>query len=368
MSAPAPVLPRYGDACLTSVFDVVVQRREVLPDWAPRALVDAKQVVLLVLDGLGWEQLRERAALAPRLASMEGGPITSVAPTTTAAALTSISVGCAPAEHGVVGYRVSLPDLGVLNVLRWRIGKESAIDAATPEALQPFTPFGGRDVAVVTKSYFAGSGFTTAHLRGSRLFGWRQPSAIAVEVRGLLAAGEEIVYAYYDGVDHASHDHGLGDLYDAELAWTDRLVGDLCDLLPPGAALVVIADHGQIHVGENTAPLDPELRAACTHLSGEGRFLWLHARGGRREEVVEGARAGYGDVAWVVSRDEMAANGWMGRVSEPAAERLGDVAIVVHEPFAFVDPDEAPHEARLVGRHGSLTAAEMLVPFVGYRA
>ena len=44
--------------------------------------------MLLVLDGLGWEQLQERRHLAPTLASMVGGPITTVAPSTTATALT----------------------------------------------------------------------------------------------------------------------------------------------------------------------------------------------------------------------------------------------------------------------------------------
>ena len=33
------------------------------------------KIVLLVLDGLGWEQLQDRLAIAPNLASMAGGPI-----------------------------------------------------------------------------------------------------------------------------------------------------------------------------------------------------------------------------------------------------------------------------------------------------
>ena len=34
---------------------------------------------------------------------MTGGPITSVVPSTTATALTSITTGLSPGEHGVVG-------------------------------------------------------------------------------------------------------------------------------------------------------------------------------------------------------------------------------------------------------------------------
>ena len=76
-------------------------------------------MVLLVLDGLGWEQLQERSHLAPTLAAMAGGPITTVAPSTTATALTSLTTGSRPAAHGLVGYRVRVSGTDVLNVLRW---------------------------------------------------------------------------------------------------------------------------------------------------------------------------------------------------------------------------------------------------------
>ena len=46
-----------------------------------------------------------------------------------------------------------------------------------------------------------------------------------------------------------------------------------------------------------------------------------------------------------------------------ARGRLGDVAVVARDPVAFVDPAEVS-SIELIGRHGSLTAAEMLVPAV----
>ena len=39
------------------------------------------------------------------------------------------------------------------------------------------------------------------------------------------------------------------------------------------------------------------------------------------------------------------------------------MAVVARDPVAFVDPAEAS-SIELIGRHGSLTAAEMLVPAV----
>src|SRR6185437_9574443 len=88
--------------------------------WLPEVVRDAEHVVLLVLDGLGWNAVREHAADMPVLAGMQGGPITTVVPSTTATALTSIATGLAPAQHGVLGYRV-LVGGSVLNVLRWDV-------------------------------------------------------------------------------------------------------------------------------------------------------------------------------------------------------------------------------------------------------
>src|SRR3954466_8479216 len=113
-----PIVPSYGAGSLDGVVPALLGR--IGNDWLPAAVAGADQVVLLVLDGLGWEQLQSRAHLAPTLSSMTGGPITTVIPSTTATALTSLTTGTPPAEHGVVGYRVRVGGTNVLNVLRWK--------------------------------------------------------------------------------------------------------------------------------------------------------------------------------------------------------------------------------------------------------
>jgi hypothetical protein len=373
---PVPVMPDYGGACLSSVvptvFSVLAGDSDV-PTWVPAPLQGANQVVLLVLDGLGWEQLQAAKASAPTLASATGGPITSVAPTTTATALTSLTTGVPPAVHGIVGYRLRV-DLDpsraggpgeVMNVLRWRTGRGDMRRQLPAPQFQSVPPFGGRAVAAVTRSEFASTGFTAAHLTGVRLFGWSVPSALVVNVRRLLGAGETFVYAYYEGLDKISHEHGLGEHYRQELRAVDRLVADLLEVLPPGAVLAVTSDHGQVEVGNATRLPDPALFDMVELFSGEGRFRWLHVRPGSLDEAVAVALEAHGEEAWVRTRDQMVEDGWFGGpLSPPVVARLGDVALVAHAPVAFLDPADTG-ETRLMGRHGSLTAAEMAVPFVG---
>jgi hypothetical protein len=368
---PQPVRPDYGGACLDSIAPALLAPAGARPHWLPAAARDAEQVVLLVLDGLGWEQLGQRWALAPAMADMEGRPITSVAPTTTATALTSIALGQSPAAHGVVGYRIRVDGPTgdeVLNVLRWRTVSGDARPFLPPATFQPAPAFGGLGVPVVTRSEFLTSGFTVAHLSGARQVGWWTSSAIAVEVRSLLRAGERFVYAYYDGVDKVAHIHGFGPHYDAEVVAADRLVGDLRGALPPGAALVVTADHGQVQVGAAVTPVDEAVAADTVMMSGEGRFRWLHAHPDRAAALADAARERYQDEAWVWTIDELEGGGWFGGPLPPAVRRrLGDVALVPFQPVAYLDPTDTG-EMRLVCRHGSLTDAEMLVPCLAGRA
>ncbi|MHB8682366.1 MAG: alkaline phosphatase family protein [Acidimicrobiales bacterium] len=374
MERTEPVLPAYGGACLSSVVPALTARAGGVPDWMPDVVAGARQVVLLVLDGIGWEQLRSNAAHAPTLAAATGGPITSVAPTTTATALTSITTGSPPAEHGVVGYRVCLsePDHDdwhggeVLNVLRWRSLTGDLRRRLPAMHFQPRVPFGTSGVPAVTRSEFSPTGFTAAHLNGARLVGWRVPSTLVVEVRRLLESGEPLVYAYYDGLDKVAHEHGLGEHYAAELHSVDRLVGDLLEVLPPGAALAVTSDHGQVEVGLSARLPGPELLAATRLMSGEGRFRWLHARPGAADDLYKAADEAHGGEAWVRTREQVIAEGWFGGPLSPeVASRLGDVALVARAPVAFLDPADTG-ETRLLARHGSLTEAEMWVPLLAW--
>jgi hypothetical protein len=363
---PTPVLPAYGGACISSIVPALLQNAEA--PWLPDAARGARQIVLLVLDGLGWEQLHERAALAPTLTAMDGLAITSVAPSTTATALTSIATGRPPADHGILGYRISVGHGEVLNVLRWSIDGADARQTVPPLDFQRLPAFAGTHPPVVTKSHFQTTGFTSAHLIGTRLVGWRLPSTIAVEVRRLLDEDEPFVYAYYDGIDHVAHAHGFGPHYDAELVAADRLVADLVALLPPGAVLVVTADHGQVQVGNALLTIDETVCADVEMLSGEARFRWLHARPGTAKRLADRAREAHGDVAWVHTREELESAGWFGGpLPVDLLDRVGDVALVPFEPVAFIDPADTG-ETALVCRHGSLTPAEAWVPLLVHRA
>ena len=142
-------------ACISNVVPALLEPPDAAARLVPRGVADADQVVLLVLDGLGWDQLQERRDLAPDAgADGRAAPITTVAPSTTATALTSITTGPHPGR----ARRDRLPHR------RRRRGAQRAalvdVDGATPAAsippdkFQPIAPFLGHRPPVVTRAEF----------------------------------------------------------------------------------------------------------------------------------------------------------------------------------------------------------------------
>ena len=361
--AEDPFLPVYEGPGVCGVVPALLGARDAA--WLPAEAGAARAVVLLVIDGLGWNALVERRGSLTAFDACDGGPITTVVPSTTAAALTSITTGLAPSQHGLIGYRVRV-DGHVLNALSWQTDARPAPD---PGVVQRRAPFRGRPVAVVTKHEFRGSGFTEAHLRGGEFHGWRTVSSLVGECRRLIVDGAPLVYAYYPGVDEVAHRYGLEDeFFDAEVRFADRLVGELVAGLPEDVAVVVTADHGQVHLGTDSwVELGEALDPFVETCSGDGRFRYLHARRGAAAELTAAAREVHGARAWVRSREELLDAGWLGPPPPPPVlRRIGDVVLAARGDAAFVDPT-LPYETRLRSAHGSLTEAEMLVPLLGTR-
>jgi len=354
------VRPALDGASVAGIVPALLGARD--DSWLPEPARAAEAVVLLVLDGLGWNACCEHAVEMPELTAMAGGPITTVVPATTAAALTSIATGLAPAQHGILGYRMLVGN-DVLNVLRWSVPNNAR--PPDPFDVQRHTAFLGRPVPVVTKTEFRMSGFTQAHLRGGRFVGWHTSAGLVEHCVREVEAGERLVYAYYPGVDSIAHEFGLhASVYRRELAAADALVGALLDELPERAALLVTADHGQVHLEPESWIAIPDLAAHTTAMAGDGRFRYLHARKGEARELLAAARDQLGAQAWVWSRAEVLDEGLLGEGATGSIPgRIGDVVLAARDAVAFVDP-AMPKESQLRSGHGSLVADEMLVPLV----
>ena len=382
-----PIVPSYGVATLADLSaSILASVEQESPDAGdpetgsarPRnvlGLPPAWRACLLIVDGLGWELLRDHPAVAPFLSELarNSKPITAGFPASTATSLGSIGTGCPPGQHGLLGYQVMIPGQDrLLTALRW----DPRID---PVQWQPLPTLFERAVAAgiapvhVARGSFRGNGLTAAAMRGADFWPADTMGALAAQTAAAISShGRAFVVAYHGDLDATGHMFGVdSDAWYYQLAHVDKLAEQLARSLPSGTCLYVTADHGMVDVGaEDRIDVDaiPELRSGLHLLGGEARARHLYALPGASGDVLATWREVLGDRAWVLSRDEAIKEGWFGLVDARMADRIGDVVAAPVGNVAIVATKAEPKESALVGMHGSLTPSDQLVPALTFTA
>ena len=366
-----PALPPYGEGTLPDLASSLLGSLSVPEASNPLGLPETSRACLLIVDGLGWELLRDHPAAAPFLSELarSGYSLSAGFPSTTVTSLASLGTGRPPGEHGMLGYQVAVPGTGrLLNGLRW----DSRVD---PTAWQPGPTIYERAAAAGLEAVWVGpgafrkSGLTTAAMRGAD---YRVADTLGalVDQAGLAlhAADRGLVTVYVGSLDLTGHWHGCGsDAWYFQLGHVDKLAEQLASVLPAGTLLCVTADHGMVDIASGgRVDVDEigDLRKGVALVGGEARARHVYAEPGAAADVLAVWREVLGDRAWVVAREEAISNGWFGPVAVGMAERVGDVVAAAAPGTAIVATQTEPLESRLVGMHGSLTPAEELVPLL----
>ncbi|ATO17229.1 alkaline phosphatase family protein [Micromonospora sp. WMMA2032] len=375
------VAPRYGGGSLVDVLPSALTLLGVpgavdLLDLTPR-LAGVRRIAVLLVDGLGWHQIPTAAPYAPTLAGLAattGVPLTSGFPSTTPTSLVSLGTGTPSGAHGVLGFTVRVPGTDrVLTHVDWSADPD-------PTRWQPVPTWyeraraAGVAVTVVSRPEFAGSGLTLAANRGGDYRGATGVDALAARMLTALAAGAgpTVVSGYHPDLDRHGHLSGIDSApWRTAAAEVDALLARLVDGLPPDAALLVTADHGQLDIPAGhrvDLDTDPRLRAGVRVVAGEPRVRYLHVEPGAEADVVATWTGVLGGAADVLTRAEAVATGWFGPVPEAHLGRIGDVVVVCRDTYAVVATrSEPPVVSRLVAYHGADTAAEMTVPLLVVR-
>ena len=345
-----------------------------------------RDVVVLVVDGLGAELLGRHTSVAPTLAAHVRTTLAAGFPATTAASITSLAMGAPCATHGIIGYSFAVPaadgGLRLLNSLRWRLDAatgEDALDTNPPEAVQQRSSrvqdlaAYGVEVHYVVPAYQRDSGLTRAAFRAT---GTLHPAGNLTELRaGILSVGDHphtqsrFAYAYFGDLDAMGHMHGPESPQWLEvLRDLDACVADLLTDLPATCTLLITGDHGMIHA-DKVVDLDSRTRLHknVRLIGGEARVRHIYLQhADALTDVLAAWTEELSTHACVVSREQALDEHWFGATPpEPViANRIGDLIAVAEGRSVLVCPDREPLESTMVGHHGAWTADEQLVPLI----
>lgn len=371
---PALPVPQYGSGSLADLLPAVLCNLGVSGEESGLPLETGPRVALLLVDGLGWNALLAHPGEAPFLTELLGRPgsrpITSVFPTTTPIALTSLGTGLPPGEHGINGLFLRLVSGQLVNTLASPAETDLRALQTRPTAFERAV---SDDVAVtrVGPAAFDGNGLTEAGLRGGAYAaGESMGERVAEAAAGVRRGARSLTYVYVGDLDATGHRRGCrSEAWRQELVHIDRMAEQLASALPAGSTLLVTSDHGMVDV-----PFDrrwdvaesPALAAGVETVAGDLRGVHVHARAGAADDVLAAWRETLGGSFWVLPGEEAVALGLYGPVvAEEFRPHIGDVVAAAATDVAVTDSRVLPTPVRaLLGLHGSVTDDELLVPLL----
>lgn len=325
----------------------------------------ASRACVVLADGLGFNQLRARRGHVPNIRAVGlSDPVTTVAPSTTAAGITSFGTGQLPGRTAMAGYALRVPgEEKTFSLISWDDPQVRPEQWQTVPTL--FERLPGEPVSIIQPQKFVKSGLTLAALRGATTVVAETLLDRVNAAAFQLKRNTKLVYLYWGEIDAVGHKHGWqSEQWTKELELFDAEFGRLLRILPPDTLVVLTADHGMVDVTERIdIAKNLALYTGVDCVAGESRAVHLYTD--HPQEVAARWSQELGEKAWVLETDQAIAAGIFGSTTATTRQRIGNVLAFARGTTVLVDSRYQSEKAiNLIGVHGSLTAAEMEIPCI----
>ncbi|HSO27200.1 MAG TPA: alkaline phosphatase family protein, partial [Anaerolineales bacterium] len=401
------IYPQYDGLSILNIPDSVCRllgapalaHGALRPELLEHLGTETRKVIVVLVDALALHRLQRWLAQGdlPAWEALSSvgvlAPLTSITPSTTSAALTSLWTGRSAAEHGIVGYEMWMKEYGVVanTILHAPIlfkGDVGSLAKAGFEADKylPWPTMGahlaahGISTYVLQHSSILDSGLSRMFFHQAKTSAFSTAAEMWVNLRRLLEKKKDerfYSWVYWGAVDHFAHHYGPDDERgQAEFISFSRdfatfFLDKLSAAARAGATVIHTAHHGAIHT-----PLNPHyelshhpnlVRRLHIFPTGENRLAYFFIRPGQTEAVYEYLERTWPNQFTLVDPLFAVEHGLFGP-GEPhprLLDRLGELMVIARgQSFLWWSPAK---ENFLLGRHGGLNPQEMLVPFLAAR-
>ena len=341
---------------------------------------ESQNIVLLVIDGLGYEYLNKYGK-GSALHSHCRSKITSVFPSTTATAITTFMTGLAPQQHGLTGWFTYLKELGCITAVlpfRPRVGANTyntdTIDIHKLYGHTPLFDLIDRDAYVVAPEWIIHSDYNVAHSGSALLHGYNSLQECFINIESIVkkSADKKYIYAYWPDFDRYSHESGCSSTrVNNHFAELDEAFESLLqNLQGTNSSVIVTADHGFIdteqekiiHIHDHPVIQD----SLVMPLSGEPRTAYCYIHPDKLRSFVDYVEAELaGSVEMKTSRS-LVDEGYFGtgETHPRLFERIGHYTLVMKDNYIIKDQLAGEPPFVHIGVHGGTSAQEMYVPLI----
>ncbi len=369
-------------------------------------LIDAlaagvRRVALVMVDALGYDFLTRALGANPdngfHTLLNHGGrlaPLTSVFPSTTTAALTSLWSGYTPAEHGSVGFQLFLrgPSLRA-NMIKfqaaalYKLGGEQLPAAGVepdkflpvPALPQTLARFGVPTFNLIEQPYEK-SPLSRMQIRGVKeTRGFVTSSDMWLALRKVMEerpTEKALFVAYWSAVDTISHTYGpasdaiVAEINNLAYSFEREFLRPLASAARQDTLFLLTADHGHAATPpEGVVYLNkhPFIRERLVmDYAGEPRAAYLYCTQGEMESVRQYFVDHLADKFFVLDSRAALDAGLFGPppFAPETRYRVGDLIVLARGHHSLWERDDVP---KTLGRHGGLSETEMVVPLLAAR-
>jgi hypothetical protein len=399
--------PQYRDNCISNIPDLLKDIFE-LKNEAPKPPLEVitdntclernEKIVLLVMDGFGFSQFLNHRKEDRFLTKLDRKGVvqslTSVFPSQTTNALTTLNTGLTPQEHGLFEYFIYLKNIGVINTLQFeRINPKQGSKQLNEEFDPSILLLKGKTIhktlnengiSTFTHMNIANAFNTCSKVifQESTIVPSMKTSDLVVRLRKNIEEHKgksAYFFVHLDTLDTIAHKYGPNSYeYYAELSsitylLNRELVQKLDYKTAKETALLLTADHGGVNVDvEKTIYLPKKALHLQTGTdkkpilpTGSPREIFLHIKEEKLAETKQWLLKKIGDKAQIIETREAAEDGLfgMGCVSEGFFERTGNLLILPYGNETIWFESREGRKISFLGQHGGLSKEEMLVPF-----
>jgi predicted AlkP superfamily pyrophosphatase or phosphodiesterase len=392
------VLPDYErrnvknlSSLIGKIFDVNSLPSSKFPKDYSDEYAEVEKVLLLILDGLGYNRL------LTHLENFEGGlfselnekgvlkPLTSPFPTTTSTSLASIFTGLSPSEHKIIGYHMFSKEYGLIfNTLDMRpvYGYSSRLEIAKEfsKNVEPWmNALTEQDVktSIVTKGSIIGGGLSNILYKNQEIIPYSLQTDMLEQCRKTLEKqNRSLITVYYSGIDTLEHKYGP---YTEETTFEiqslecnlKQLLNKLSKATKKRTLFILTADHGVSPTQKYYFLRDfPEILENLRLPSvGDSRATFLFSKQSQENDLSSAFNRKIEGFKLLPSR-ELIENEAYGR--NPDLKSLegivGDFTALGSSQSALQYPYFDKDRTRTQpGSHGGMTPEEIIVPLLSAR-
>ncbi|MDR2647339.1 MAG: alkaline phosphatase family protein [Oscillospiraceae bacterium] len=332
-----------------------------------------RNVVLVVLDGMGINVLEEHLDQSSFLRGFCVGELSSVVPSATAAAIPCIRSGLTPAETGHFGWSLWFEELN--RTVALFNGEDMQTEECLPHGYNPanaLLPYPSITDAIRKTGAKAHVLHHVLHNFGKRKYNIGRSMTRRLRSRSRNFGKRSFTYCYCNQPDYTLHRTGTrGEDVATVLRKIDKALARFAKKMRR-TALIVIADHGHLNLQkryflEECPALTNTLRAFPDI---EQRLLGCRVKQGREADFLRACADFFGDDVDVLPKQRTIELGLFGNTDTqktgqdyPQFERLPDF-FLAGKPGITVDYHGGASKNQLVSTHGGITPQEMLVPLI----